>query len=466
MPGVDGLPAEAYQRLTLPFKRRLAARLWDIVTGTTPIPPDWASLVHPLYKKGEWAAPGNWQPIVCATTEVKLVWTLILGRIVPAVFAHVPASMWGAMAGRSPHEAIFLQDTALDMTPYDMIVASLDVQGAFLHTRHRLLTGVWDAMGLPFLSFMTGYIQTRLYAVITAAGLTCWTGMDSGVPQGGAEGPFLYLLVTLPLAFDLARTYLGYAPYPLRCPLINFAEDNLLTTATCHRHHENAGLPTTAEQAFAILELTTIYLDDHQLMVHPRKLVRLADSGTTAPHIRKGELLHLEDTTVHLGVTQATQHHDITLPSKLEGRLARLPQVTRGDLLSTQGLAYFMEAMLNAAIGYQALPLPHHQDALRHARQQVTKAWAQHEGWPASFPKEAMMAHWRYYGDKTGTLVDMAYAKQAAHLLHRVTHNHQPEVGEAAAIRIKEAQMARNTCPRWILAQHTVPGSVGTGIWA
>ena len=117
VPGVDGLPAEAYQRLTLPVKRRLAARLWDIVTGATPIPPEWANLVHPLYKKGGWAQPGNCRPIVCATTEVKLVWTLILGRIAPAVFAHVPASMWGAMAGRSPHEDIFLQDTEADSDP-------------------------------------------------------------------------------------------------------------------------------------------------------------------------------------------------------------------------------------------------------------------------------------------------------------------------------------------------------------
>ena len=374
VPGVDGLPAEAYQRLTLPIKRRLAARLWDIVTGATPIPPEWANLVHPLYKKGDWAQPGNWRPIVCATTEVKLVWTLILGCIAPAVFAHVPASMWGAMAGRSPHEAIFLQDTALDMNPYEMIMASLDVQGAFPHAPHRLLTEVWDAMGLPFLSLMTGYIQTRLYAVITAAGLTPWTGTDSGVPQGGAEGPFLYLLVTLPLA------------YPLRSPLINFADDNLLTTATRHRDPENAGLPTTTEQASAILKLTTTYLDAHQLLVHPRKSVGLADAKTPTPHIRKGEPLHLEDTTVHLGVTQATQHHHITLPSKLEERLARLTQIARGDLLSTQGLAYFMEAVLNAAIGYQALHLPRPQDALRHARQQVTKAWAQHGGWPTSFP--------------------------------------------------------------------------------
>ena len=466
VPGVDGLPAEAYRPLNLPVKRRLAARLWDMVTDATPIPLEWANLVHRRYKKGVWAQPGNWRPIVCATTEVKLVWTLILGRIAPAVFARVPASMWGAIAGRSPREAIFLQDTALDMNPYEMIVASLDVQSAFPHAPHRLLTEVWDAMGLPFLSFMTEYIQTRLYAIITAAGLTPWTGKDSGVPQGGAEGPFLYLLVTLPLAFELARVYPGYAPYPLRSPLINFADDNLLTTATRHRDPENAGLPRTTEQASAILQLTTTYLDARQLLVHSRISVGLADTGTPTPHIRKGELLHLEDTTVHLGVTQATRHHHITLPSKLEGRLAWLPQVARGDLLTTRGLAYFMEAVLNAAIGYQALHLPHPQDALRQAGQQVTKAWAQHGDWPTLFAKEAMMAHWRYYGDNTGALVDMAYAKHAAHLLHRVTHNHQPEVREAAAIRAKEAQMARNTCPRWILAQHGAPTCVGTGIWA
>ena len=76
------------------------------------------------------------------------------------------------------------------------------------------------------------------------------------------------------------------------------------------------------------------------------------------------------------------------------------------------------------------------------------------------------MAHWRYYGDNTGTLVGMAYSKHAAHLRHRVTHNHQPAVHEAAAIHIKEAQITHNTCRRWILAQHGVPTSVRTGIWA
>ena len=93
-------------------------------------------------------------------TEVKLVWTLILGLIAPAVFPHVRVSMWGAMAGRSPHEDIFLQNILMDMNPYRMIVASLDVQGAFPHATHLLLMEVWDAMGLPFLPFMILFLCT------------------------------------------------------------------------------------------------------------------------------------------------------------------------------------------------------------------------------------------------------------------------------------------------------------------
>ena len=350
------------------------------------------------------------------------------------------------------------------MNAYEMIVASVDVQGAFPHTPHRLLTEVQDAMGLPFLPFMTEYIRTRLYTVITAAGLTPWTSKDRGVPQGGAEGPFLYLLVTFLLAFELARVYPGDAPYPLQCPLINFADDNLLTKATRHRDPPNAGLLTTTDQPSAIPQLTTTYLDAHDLLVHPRKLVGLADVGTPAPDIRKGEPLHLEDTTIHLEVTQATLHYNKALPNKLEGRLAQLLQLARGDLESTQGLAYFMGAVLNAAIGYQAPHLLDPGGALRHARQQVTKLYGQHGSWPTSCPKEAMLAHWRYYGDNTGALVETAYAKHAAHVLHRMTHTHKRDVQKAAAIRIKEEQTASTACPRWIVAQHCVPTSVGTGI--
>ena len=200
-PRVDGPPAELYRRLPLNLKRHLAARPWDIAIGKTDVPPDWANLVHPLYKKGDWANPDNWRPIVGATTEAKLIWMLILKRVAPAVYRAIPPTMWGAIPGRSPSEAIFMQDAVVDMDPISLIITCLDVKGAFSNTPHRLLQAVWEHMGLPFQGFLQGYFATRMYAVKTDVGTTPWVHPTSGVPQGGAKGPFPFLLVTLPLAF-------------------------------------------------------------------------------------------------------------------------------------------------------------------------------------------------------------------------------------------------------------------------
>ena len=66
-------------------------------------------------------------------------------------------------------------------------------------------------MGLPFQGFLQAYLATRMYAVKPDVDTTPWVHFASGVPQGGAEGPFLFLLVTLPLAFYIRRTYLDVA---------------------------------------------------------------------------------------------------------------------------------------------------------------------------------------------------------------------------------------------------------------
>ena len=158
--GVDGLPAELYRRLPLTPKRHLAARLWDIAIGKTDIPPDWAYLVHLLYKKGDWANPDNWRPIVCATTEAKLIPMLILKRVAPAVYRAVPPTMWGAIRCRLPLEAIFMQDAVVDIDPISLIIKSLDVKGAFPNTRHHLLRAIWKRMGLPFQGFPQPYLAT------------------------------------------------------------------------------------------------------------------------------------------------------------------------------------------------------------------------------------------------------------------------------------------------------------------
>ena len=100
---MDGPPAELYN-----LKRHLAARLWDIAIGKTDISPDWANLVQPLHKKGDGANRDNRRPIVCATKEAKFIWMLIPRCIGPVVYQAIPTTMWGAIPGRSPLQAIFM----------------------------------------------------------------------------------------------------------------------------------------------------------------------------------------------------------------------------------------------------------------------------------------------------------------------------------------------------------------------
>ena len=68
-----------------------------------------------------------------------MAWTILLRRICPHPDPHIPASLWGTIPGLSPHETILLEDTVADMDPVDLIIASLNVRGAFLNTPWTLL---------------------------------------------------------------------------------------------------------------------------------------------------------------------------------------------------------------------------------------------------------------------------------------------------------------------------------------
>ena len=179
--------------------------------------------------------------------------------------------------------------------------------------------------------------------------------------------------------------------------------------------------------------------------------------------------MQLVTTTTHLGVIHAANPEDTTLPPKLQSHLTHLPRyaspTTRALSLSLQSLAYYLTGVLNAFIGFQTLHLTHPTTAPQPATRAVTKAWAAHRGWPTSIPTRAMRAAWPHYGDAIRDEVKAAYTGHTALLLHRMTHNHSPEVREVATIRFQAAQRARDTCPRWILHRTGMPSKMNTRLW-
>ena len=62
-------------------------------------------------------------------------------------------------------------------------------------------------------------------------------------------------------------------------------------------------------------------------------------------------------TVTYLGVQQAATASRVTLPPNLIRPLTRTLVIARIPALSTQALAYFLQAVLKTAIGFQALHL-------------------------------------------------------------------------------------------------------------
>ena len=171
------------------------------------------------------------------------------------------------------------------------------------------------------------------------------------------------------------------------------------------------------------------------------------------------------NTATYLVVQQAATAGRVSLPPNLIRQLSRTLIIARITALSTQALAYFLQALLNAAIGFQALHLTHPQRMLQAAATTVRRAWTIHGHQPTLLPATVRATSPPYCGDNTHHLVNNAYTAHTAAHLHRRMHNHEPEVQEGFTLTLREAQYHRNTCPEYILHQRGLPTKVGTHIW-
>ena len=152
---------------------------------------------------------------------------VIFGRIRRRLYAAgvIPDNMWGSVPGRSTQEASFLWDMYLHDENLEAFMASVDVKGAFLNTPHRLREEVCMHLGLPYGDFVGKYLSSRRYTVAPRKGCMEWVTPGSGVPEGGVEGPFLYMLAMLPLMNWIAREYPQMVRAPHTSPAQAYVDD-------------------------------------------------------------------------------------------------------------------------------------------------------------------------------------------------------------------------------------------------
>ena len=235
-----------------------------------------------------------------------------------------------------------------------------------------------------------------------------------------------------------------------------------VATATARQSLPDAPDNVRANQ---VLHDVTSYLQSTQLLVHNIKLATLVHNAPPPP-VRPGDA-HMTptDNATYLGIQQAATPEGVTLPPNLERQPTRTVVIVHIAALSTQALAYFLQAVPNETIRFQALHLTHPKHMLQRAVTTVRRVWAIQRHGPTSLPAEVRAASAPYYGDGTNHLVHSAYTAHTTTHLHRLVHNQEPEVQEVFRLTLREAQHRRNTRPQYILDQRSLPTTVGTRIW-
>ena len=209
-----------------------------------------------------------------------------------------------------------------------------------------------------------------MYAVKTDVGIIPRFHPASGVPQGGAEGPFLFLLVILSLAIYIRRTYPDVSPYPLRTTLLAFADDMAVVTATASQPLS----PSPGHRQGHQRTPRCHQLPGGQPATGAQRQIRHHGTQRTIPATPPRRPAHEPSTATYMRVQQASDASGVTLPPNLIRQLTRTLVTARIVATSTQALAYFLPAVLNAAIGFGALHLTQPQQMLQAATTTVRQA--------------------------------------------------------------------------------------------
>ena len=366
---------------------------------------------------------------------------VIFGRIQRRLYAAgvIPDNIWGSVPGRSTQEASFLYDMYLDDEDLEAFMASVDVKGAFPNTPHRLIEEVWRQLGLPYGDFVEKYLRSRRYTVATGKGCTEWVTRGSGVPQGGVERPFLYLLAMLPLMSWISREYPQLARAPHTSPAQAYVDD-----AVPMARDEKAQL--------VVQDLMQMYGRDNHLVWSAEKSAVLRRGGEEGMALDVGDgvaWLERAEEAVVLGHVQAMEARGVRLPDKLvRGTRAKLV-VLRHHPPSVQTTLYYLRAVLNAAVGYQGMHLPYWREQLEEVEGEVRRLIRGYEGIPTEVPRWLLGSLTAYYGEGMPTAGE-AYRAHTARTLSRMCHNQEEAVRRVCYHAVAEVQKEENMCPRYV----------------
>ena len=290
-----------------------------------------------------------------------------------------------------------------------------------------------------FLLFVERYLRSGRYTVTTGKGCTEWVTPGSGVPQGGVEGPFLYLLPMLTLMSWIAREY----PQLARAPHTSRAQADVDDAVPMARDEK-------AEQV--VQDLMQRYGRDNHLVWSAEKSVVLRRDGEEGMVLDVGDgvvWLERAEEAVVLGHVQAMEARGLRLPDKLVRGFRTMLVVPRHHPPSVQTTLYYLRAVLNAAVGYQGMHLPYWREQLEEVEGEVRRLIRGYEGIPTEVPWCLLRSPTAYDGEGMPT-AEEAYRAHTARTLSRMCQNQEEVVRRVCYHAVAEVQKEEYMCPRYV----------------
>ena len=123
--------------------------------------------------------------------------------------------------------------------------------------------------------------------------------------------------------------------------------------------------------------------------------------------------------------------------------------VLRHQPPSVQTTPYYLQAVLNVAVGYQGMHLPYWREQLEEAEGEVRRLIRGYEGIPTEVPWCVLRSPTAYYGEGI-PMAGEAYRPHTAGTLSTMCHNQEEVVRRVCYHSVAEVQKEENMCPRYV----------------